>query len=285
MIWLFAGAGFAVLVLTGCLDDSPNWNTNYRAGYECPDLKDEMQSEPAEVTVATCNIERQPDAIQTTAVVEVPPLVVEDVAAALEAAAEDIRVGNYAHAYLTWRQLAEQRQPDAEYNLGWIYHNGYGVAVDNKTAAYWWQRAAEHGLNDAYFDIGNLYYHGGKGIKRDYDQAIPWFMQAAEAGHDEAKVLLANLVSSNHRAVAEQRSEVIQLLSEAEGGLPLSVKPAWANLRAEPSATASLVKAVPRGTLLTKLNQQDNWLRVKISGEEQTAWIRMDLVNAVVQVE
>lgn len=262
-------AVIAISLLNGCLQNN--------ASEESVIASCAATDSPSVVPV---NVALDCDAAAVKAI-NVPPLDVQNVENALAQAAEDIRLGNYAHAYLTWRELANKRDPEAEYNLGWIYHNGYGVAVDNSAAAYWWQRAAGHGKTEALFDLGNLYYHGGKGIKRSFDDAIPWFMQAAEEGHEEAKLLLTNLVSNNHRAVADQRAEVIKLLAEAAGGLPLRVKPAWANLRATPAITGRLVKAVPRGTLLTKLDQQDDWLKVKLPDLDEPVWISVDLVMPV----
>ena len=53
--------------------------------------------------------------------------------------------GDYAAAYREWKPLAKQGVVDAQYNLGWMYSYGKGVKKAYKTAAKWYQLAAEQG--------------------------------------------------------------------------------------------------------------------------------------------
>ena len=56
--------------------------------------------------------------------------------------------GDYATALREWTPLAEQGDADAQYNLGLMYDQGWGVSQDYRTAVKWYTLAAEQG--DAY---------------------------------------------------------------------------------------------------------------------------------------
>ena len=56
--------------------------------------------------------------------------------------------GDYATALREWTPLAEQGDADAQYNLGLMYEQGWGVSQDYRTAVKWYTLAAEQG--DAY---------------------------------------------------------------------------------------------------------------------------------------
>ena len=52
-------------------------------------------------------------------------------------------VGDYAAAFRYWRPLAERSEPRAQAGIGFMYHRGLGVAIDDREAAVWLRRAAE----------------------------------------------------------------------------------------------------------------------------------------------
>ena len=51
--------------------------------------------------------------------------------------------GDFKTALIEWTPLAEQGDVDAQYNLGVIYDNGYGVPQNDRTAVKWFTLAAE----------------------------------------------------------------------------------------------------------------------------------------------
>ena len=51
--------------------------------------------------------------------------------------------GNKAEAFNWYRKATEQGDADAQFNLGWLYENGWGVSKDYAEAVKWWQKAAE----------------------------------------------------------------------------------------------------------------------------------------------
>ncbi|MCB1737747.1 MAG: SEL1-like repeat protein, partial [Gammaproteobacteria bacterium] len=61
---------------------------------------------------------------------------------------ESMEAGNFADAYCLWKPLAQQGYVEAQYSLGWMYANGYGLAMDEAQALSWWKRAADRGHAD-----------------------------------------------------------------------------------------------------------------------------------------
>ena len=59
----------------------------------------------------------------------------------------------------------EQGDAAAQYNLGFMYSKGLGVAQDYRQAAKWFQKAAEQGFAWAQANLGVLYYNG-QGVKK-----------------------------------------------------------------------------------------------------------------------
>lgn len=54
------------------------------------------------------------------------------------------------HGAAHWfRKAAEQREAAAQLQLGKMYTMGKGVAQNDDEALYWYQKAAEQGLNEA----------------------------------------------------------------------------------------------------------------------------------------
>ncbi|MDG6345895.1 tetratricopeptide repeat protein, partial [Glaesserella parasuis] len=70
---------------------------------------------------------------------------------------------NYQAAFPMFKELAEQGDVAAQFNLGIMYDNGYGVNQDYHQAAKWYQKAAEQGDAVAQFNLGNM-YSDGRGV-------------------------------------------------------------------------------------------------------------------------
>lgn len=94
-----------------------------------------------------------------------------------------------ASAQSTFKALQSKAQAGdarAQFNLGFLYYHGQGVALDHAQAAHWYNKAAEQGLAEAQVNLGHLYAHG-EGIPQDYAQAAVWWHKAAEQGSAEAQ--------------------------------------------------------------------------------------------------
>lgn len=66
------------------------------------------------------------------------------------------RQGNYLEAVKWYRKAAEQGYANAQYNLGWCYDLGRGVARDYVEAAKWYRKAAAQGHSTAQIALERL---------------------------------------------------------------------------------------------------------------------------------
>lgn len=96
----------------------------------------------------------------------------------------------YESAYKIWLPLAEQGDPEAQYNIALLYMKGNGVEQSDRTALSWFTRAGEQGMADAQYNAGVMFY-GGKGVYPDKRSAIEWWQLAANQGHPNAQNNLA----------------------------------------------------------------------------------------------
>ena len=72
----------------------------------------------------------------------------------------------------------------AQYNLGFSYLSGEGVAKDINQTIYWYKLSAEQGFAPAQSGLGNRYFYGD-GLEQNYSKAVSLFMKAAEQGDIE----------------------------------------------------------------------------------------------------
>ena len=121
--------------------------------------------------------------------------------------------GDYAAAYRLWLPLAEQSEPRAEAGVGFMLFRGLGVALDDRAAARWLTRAAEHGQAEGQLMLGLLYYYG-RGVERSYVRSFAWCDLATTNGNADASLCrdasLESMSASDHdeafRLVVELQS-------------------------------------------------------------------------------
>jgi uncharacterized protein len=90
--------------------------------------------------------------------------------------------GDYTAAAKEWRPLAEEGEPEAQFNLGLLYLDGHGVPQSAAEAVNWFRRAAEQDYAQAQHNLGAM-YGSGQGVKRDYIQAYKWLNLCAAKGN------------------------------------------------------------------------------------------------------
>jgi len=100
----------------------------------------------------------------------------------------ETRENKFAHIQL----MAAKGDPGAQYNLGLMYEQGYGVTADTQKAASWFEKAAQQGEAGAQYRLGSLYAHG-QGVPKDLQQAAVWYKKAAEQGSTPAQAALGNM--------------------------------------------------------------------------------------------
>ena len=78
---------------------------------------------------------------------------------------------------------ANQGDAVAQNNLGVMYRDGQGVALDYAQALIWFRKAADQGDAVAQNNLGGIYYEG-QGVLQDFVRAHMWFNLAASRAED-----------------------------------------------------------------------------------------------------
>jgi hypothetical protein len=105
------------------------------------------------------------------------------------------------------RKLAEQGDAEAQWDMGFRYHNGQGVPQDDAQAVRWFQRAADQGHVNAQATLG-AYYWAGRGVPKDLSQAYFWSAVALHQGDRDSESRLRGLALQMTRgqvAAAQQQ--------------------------------------------------------------------------------
>lgn len=135
----------------------------------------------------------------------------------LEEARAALRRGDLRTALAGFRQLAEQGDATAQYNLGALYAAGQGVVRDELQAAQWFRKAADQGHAQAEYQLGRL-YAAGRGVPQDAAQSAHWIRRAAEHGEPRAQFSLALLVATGRGTARDEAQAVDWYRRAAEQG-------------------------------------------------------------------
>lgn len=118
-----------------------------------------------------------------------PPLTPDQQATAV---LEIFESGKYAEAVKILTPLAESGHARAQFQFGYLYEAGLGVAQDSAVAAGWYRKAAEQGHPMAQAALGAMYLEG-KGVPKEYLTAETWLRKAADQGIFIAQYRLGNM--------------------------------------------------------------------------------------------
>ena len=189
-----------------------------------------------------------------------------------------MKAGNYAEAYCVLKPYAEDGDADAQYNIGWMYLNGYGLMMNDKLALEWWQRAAEQGHIDATFSIAMLYSLGEGQVETDMDKAIEYYLRAVEDGHEDAHMIIRSMLARNDTAIRERKKEIIRTYGYLLGPL-FDVKVDRANVRRQPALDGKIVTVLEKGATVVELTARDKWMQVGLLESGDVAWVYKALLQ------
>lgn len=98
-----------------------------------------------------------------------------------------LSVSAIASDWMTTKNLAEQGDAQAQYELGSMYFfaTDENQASDPKKSFEWFFKAAKQGHPEAQTQLGMM-YGNGYGISRDDSKSMYWYKEAAEQGEAEA---------------------------------------------------------------------------------------------------
>lgn len=104
----------------------------------------------------------------------------------LEQANEAFDRGEYVTALELYEALAEQGEPQAQYQLGLMYEQGLGTDVDGQVASSWYQKAAQQQSPPAVSALAALHL-SGTGVIQNFKESLRLYRQAAEQGYAPAQ--------------------------------------------------------------------------------------------------
>jgi SH3-like domain-containing protein len=202
------------------------------------------------------------------------PVMAGDVDDAIEA----MRAGNFAEAYCVLKPYAEKGDPEAQYNIGWMYLNGYGLAMNDSRALDWWKRASDQGYSDASFSIAMLYSLGQGKVAKDTDKAIDYYLLAIEDGHEDANMIVRSMLTRGDKSIRSRREEIIRTYGYLLGPL-FDVKVERANARQQPSLKAKIVTVLEAGATMVELAAKGDWLQVGLLESGEIVWVYKSLLQ------
>jgi TPR repeat protein len=202
------------------------------------------------------------------------PLNASDVSDAINA----MRAGNFAEAYCVLKPYAEAGDPEAQYNIGWMYLNGYGLMMNDSKALEWWQRSSDQGYTDASFSIAMLYSLGEGHVKKDMGKAIEYYLMAVEDGHEDANMIVRSMLARDDESIRQRKQEIVRTYGYLLGPL-FDVKVERANLRRKPSLESKVVTVLNQGEAMVELSAKGKWMQVGLLKSGEVAWIYKSLLE------
>ena len=103
---------------------------------------------------------------------------------------------DYRRAYNQWIFPAQRGAARAQYNIGVLYLNGFGVKKNEKAAFEWFHRAAKQGFARAQHNLGWMYQNGFF-VALDIQQAKKWYQRAASKGFMNSESALGEILYMN----------------------------------------------------------------------------------------
>jgi TPR repeat protein len=177
--------------------------------------------------------------------------------------------GDFAPAWCIWEPLAEAGNVTAQFNLGWLYHNGNGVAANDERARQLWEQAARSGHAEAQMALAMLYGQNDGSVE-DQAQAIYWYREAARQGIEDAMLVLLDHAD---RGDAAASAAVTALLREERVGMLVTVTVDKANVRERATTSGRVLATLPQGTRVRQLAVAGDWRRVWVAEIEATGWM------------
>lgn len=194
-----------------------------------------------------------------------------------------------ARAKSLFEQAAAAGEPDGWNGLGYLFLNGIGVNKSSTEALRHYLRSANAG------NAHGMYRASALLDERDARKAFEWRTKAAELGHVDAQNNNGAAYETGHGVeintawalywyakAAQQGSELAK--QNIENLLPkrshLTTSPNRANLRAEPSTSASVLESLPRGTRVYPLDEPvPGWREVYVESGHRLGYLSSSVLD------
>lgn len=90
---------------------------------------------------------------------------------------------HYATALKELEPLANEGDATAQYYVGLMYDNGFGVEQDYSQSFAWYLKSALQNDTDAQYNLAYMYANA-QGTPQDLDKALEWYQKSANGGDD-----------------------------------------------------------------------------------------------------
>lgn len=183
-------------------------------------------------------------------------------------------------------KLAEQGNPQEQYDLANRYLKGQFMTKNEKEAAYWFRKAAEQNHLDAQVKLATLYIKG-IGVPKNYNQAAKWLRKTADQNHTQSQYALGILYSQG-QGVRKSDDEAFKWIYKAahKNHTDAQAKLAALYLRGEgvdksyPEAEKWLMKAAEQGHFLSQYVLGEMYLNgVAVTKDHVKSYLYLSLSN------
>jgi TPR repeat protein len=123
-------------------------------------------------------------------------------AADFEAGQQAFSSGDYESALAEWQPLADEGHAGAQFGMGLLFANGFGVPFDNAQSLKWYLLAAEQGHAQAQCNLAVMHANGW-GVAQSDDQAFKYYSLSAEQGVTQAQMSLAKMYAKGYGTPAD----------------------------------------------------------------------------------
>ena len=151
-----------------------------------------------------------------------------------------LKTGDYGTAIKGWRPLAERGNVAAQFYLGRLHDQRWGVPQDYAEAAKRYRRAADMGHARAQHNLGSM-YEDGRGVARDHAVAIPLYCRALRQGDGPALAKPGSLHSEGHGVVADDVRAHMYFFSQPSAA---TGSPRWRAITAQGMTLADVFAAL-----------------------------------------
>lgn len=158
--------------------------------------------------------------------------------------------GHYAQAVEIWSRLAKLGHGRSQFFLGLMYEEGKGVKPNDRQAIYWYAKAAEQELPDAWLNLGVLYAR-----LKQYHRAIGYFQRCLDNGYEPARSNLRQLTVYLHN-----RKMVVTKATA---------------LRRTASLKAKVIRQLKVGQKGYEMRSKGRWVQVSLPGKPEVGWVLM----------
>lgn len=117
---------------------------------------------------------------------------------------------DYANAERCFTKAAKKGDPEAQFCLGDMYNNGYGVAKDVKKAVTLFRKSAEQRFAPSQINLG-IMYSQGQGVEQDLVEAFMWLNIAGRAVDEEGGDLALDEEGRDLLGVVEEQMSTGQI--------------------------------------------------------------------------